>query len=189
MLTLGQSVRFALQLALCLGPRVAHAEADRPSESRPAARINEAAPLRHALGINPIFAPLGTVTGEYEVRLFSPATSLGLSAWYEYKDVRARWVYVKALVYPWGVALRGLGVGLTVGALRAYREPEQLTQMATDSAATLGIIAQYNFVFGPNDLLLVGLGLGGRTPLKSIPDNSPLSRVDGDGRIIAGVAF
>ena len=143
----------------------------------------------YALAVNPVFVPFGTLSAEYEMRAFRSMTALGVSGWYEYRDVRARWVYLKALVYPWGVALRGLGLGVTLGVIRAYRDPAEPAQLAQDTAPTIGAMAQYNFVFGPNELILVGVGLGVRTPLALIKDNSPLHRLDGDGRIVTGVVF
>ena len=143
----------------------------------------------YAVAVSPVFVPLGTLTAEYEMNAFRPMTTLGVSAWYEYRDVRARWVYAKALVYPWGVALRGFGIGVTLGVIRAYRDPGEPAQLAQDTAATVGAMAQYNLVFGPNDLILIGFGLGGRTPLTLIAEDSPLHRVDGDGRIVTGIVF
>jgi hypothetical protein len=55
-----------------------------------------------------VFIPFGTVSAEYEFAITS-ISSVGLSAWYEYREVRARWAYLKALVYPWGVAMQGFG--------------------------------------------------------------------------------
>jgi|SRR6185369_2503588 len=161
-------------------------EADRSAPS--ATPLAERRP-RHAVAVNPVFVPFGTLSAEYELRAFRPMTTLGVSAWYEYRDVRARWVYLKALVYPWGVALRGLGLGVTFGVIRAYRDPAEPAQLAEDTAPTVGAMAQYNFVFGPSDRILIGLGLGARTPLMLIKDGSPLHRLDGDGRVVTGVVF
>ena len=93
--------RWALSSALALtalpalgAPGNAEAPAQRP---------------RQLVAINPIFIPFGTLTAEYEFRATAFA-SLGLSGWYEYDDVRARWLYLKALVYPWGDAPSGLSV-------------------------------------------------------------------------------
>ena len=135
-----------------------------------------------------MFIPFGTLSGEYEVRA-TRLTTLGLSGWYEYRDVRARWLYLKALVYPWGRALSGLGLGLTAGVLRAYRDPADTADMPSDTAPTLGAMAQYTYLFGPDDVCLLGAGIGARTPLEHIAEDSPLKRVDGDVRIVAGVAF
>jgi hypothetical protein len=185
----------ALQLTFLAGAmistRVSFAEDARVGAERSGVSFGLPAQRRpsYALAVNPVFIPFGTLTAEYEMNVFRPMTALGVSAWYEYRDVRARWVYLKALIYPWGVALRGFGLGVTFGVIRAYRAPSELAQLAEDTAATVGAMAQYNFVFGSNDLILVGVGLGGRTPLKVIAEDSPLQRVDGDARIVTGIVF
>jgi hypothetical protein len=140
------------------------------------------------IAINPVFIPFGTLSGEYEFRVTALA-SLGLSGWYEYARVRARWLYLKALVYPWGEAPSGFSLGPTVGLLRAYREPDALDQPPHDSVPTVGAMAQYNFLFGPDELYLLGVGIGGRTPLLHVSADSPIERLDGDVRLVAGLAF
>lgn len=140
------------------------------------------------VAINPVFIPFGTLSAEYEFRV-TPLASLGLSGWYEYADVRARWLYLKALIYPWGNAPSGFSLGPTLGLLRAYREPDALDQRPSDTAPTVGVMAQYNFLFGPDDLCLLGVGIGGRTPLLHVSEPSPIESLDGDVRLVAGLAF
>lgn len=43
---------------------------------------------QQTIAINPIFAPLGTITAEYE-RTVSEHLTVGVSGWYEYKEVKA----------------------------------------------------------------------------------------------------
>ncbi|HKO90637.1 MAG TPA: hypothetical protein VJU61_05770, partial [Polyangiaceae bacterium] len=113
----------------------------------------------HVIAINPVFIPFGTLTGEYQLRV-TPLLSLGLSGWYEFRDVRARWAYLKVLFHPWGGAPGGFSLGPTLGLLRAYAEPGEPDQLASDTAPTVGAMAQYNFLFGPDDLFLLGAGIG-----------------------------
>jgi hypothetical protein len=140
------------------------------------------------VAINPVFIPFGTLSAEYEFRVTALA-SLGVSGWYEFADVRARWLYLKALVYPWGNAPSGLSLGPTLGLLRVYREPDALDELPRDTVPTVGAMAQYNFLFGPDDLCLLGVGIGGRTPLLQVSADSPIERLDGDVRLVAGLAF
>ena len=180
--------RLSLAVAsVCVSVSALSAAADRVAASS-AAPVADSPSPQHAIAINPVFIPFGTLTGEYEFRA-TRFTTLGLSGWYEYRDVRARWAYLKALVYPGGQALRGLGLGLTAGVIRAYPDPADAAGPPSDIAPTLGAMAQYNYLFGPNDICLLGAGIGARTPLQHIPDDSPLERVDGDVRIVAGLAF
>ena len=140
----------------------------------------------HSLAVNPVFAPFGTLTAEYEGAV-APAFTLGISAWYEYQDVRARWLYAKLLYYPGGTALRGFGLGPTVGVIRAYREEDAVDQVEHESATLLGLMAQYDLVLF--DRLLLGAGIGGRVVAAEIGERSPLRRFDGDVRLVAGLVF
>lgn len=186
-----RALRVLLASIVVFSARVSFADSARVEADRSALSARPPAEPRpsYAVAVNPVFVPFGTLSAEYEMRAFRPMTTLGVSAWYEYRDVRARWAYLKALVYPWGVALRGLGLGVTLGVIRAYRDPTEPTQLAEDTAPTVGAMVQYNFVFGPSDRILVGVGLGARTPLALIKEDSPLHRLDGDGRIVTGVVF
>jgi hypothetical protein len=144
-------------------------------------------PVReHSVAVNPVFAPLGTVTAEYE-GVVAPALTLGLSGWYEYRDVEARWLYAKTLYYPGGTALRGLGLGFTAGVIWAYADDDAVDTMAEDSAPLVGLMAQYDLVLF--DRLLLGVGIGGRVVAAEIADDSPLRRFDGDVRLVAGLVF
>jgi len=142
---------------------------------------------KQTIALNPIFIPFGTITAEYEHHLFSQATTLGISGWYEYKDIKARWIYLKAMYYTGGSSLKGLGLGLTAGVLRAYRDKEKPQQLAQDTTPILGALVQYNWLFGKRDNILTGIGLGGRASLKQATDNSPLTKFDGDLRLVFGI--
>ncbi len=140
---------------------------------------------RQSIAVDPVLAPLGTLTAEVERTLFSPKTSVGLSGWYEYDNVRARWLYAKVMVYPGGEALKGCGIGLTSGLLTAYQE-ENDGKREHETAPILGIMTQYNWLPGSSETILVGLGIGGRVTLKRLDDGSPLNRFDGHVRLVLG---
>jgi hypothetical protein len=183
---------WALSSALLLAVRPALAAppstpAPEESAAPDVAELAEQLPTQ-LVAINPIFIPFGTLSAEYEFRVTARA-SLGLSGWYEFDDVRARWLYLKALIYPWSDAPNGVSLGPTLGLLRAYREPTAVDQVPRDTTPTIGAMAQYNFLFGPADLYLLGVGIGGRTPLLHVSANSPIERLDGDVRLVAGLAF
>ncbi|MEY4543973.1 MAG: hypothetical protein RL685_168 [Pseudomonadota bacterium] len=88
-----------------------------------------------------------------------------------------------------GRSYAGLWVGLTTGLVRAYAAPEQRALFDQDTAPTIGAMAQYNYLFGPGEQLVLGVGVGARTPLVSIRTGSPLRRLDGDVRLVAGAVF
>lgn len=163
---------------------VESAATDAPAHVAPA----EPASIQHTFALNPVFIPFGAVNAEYERALLTRFTSLGMSAQYEYRHSRARWFYAKMMFYPCR-ALHGFGLGLTAGLTRAYRDPEDIQKMPQDTAASVGFIAQYNLLFGPRDLVLVGLGGGGRVALQEDFARSPLRRFDAEARIVLGVAF
>lgn len=144
---------------------------------------------QQTVAVNLLALPFGTATAEYEHVLFSPKTSLGVSGWYEYDNVVARWAYLKAMYYPGGTALKGLGIGITAGVIRYYRDDDKPDQLAKDTSPMAGVMVQYNWLPGARDKYLIGVGIGGRAALKDLADNSPLKRFDGDARIVCGIAF
>jgi len=183
----------ALALAAVLRTTPVFAKPTASAQPPPSASTSSVEPAaqrpRQLIAINPVFIAFGTLTGEYEFGI-TRHLSLGASVWYEYRDVRARWMYAKVLFNPWGEAPSGFSLGPTLGVLTAYREPGESNQLSQDTAATVGAMAQYTHLFCPDELCLIGAGIGGRTPLVlSIPDASPLERLDGDVRLVAGVAF
>lgn len=138
---------------------------------------------------NPVFMPFGKINLEYE-RSLSTHTTAGISGWYEYRDIRARWVYAKYMYYPGGTALKGLACGVTAGFLRGYREDDNDTSVRDkEDTPTAGVMLQYNWLYGKKKQLLVGIGAGARSALKDIDDNSPMERFDGDGRLELGWLF
>jgi hypothetical protein len=142
--------------------------------------------VRQTVAVNPISIPFGTLTAEYE-RALAPSLAVGLSGWYEIKEVQARWAYAKVLVYPWKRAPAGLSFGVTAGVIRWYRQGDEPDLMAHDTAPIAGLMAQYNLVIRRR--VLLGAGLGGRMALAEIPRDSPVQRFDADLRLVVGIAF
>ncbi len=149
---------------------------------------SETSHLQYVAG-NPIFIPFGTINLEYE-RSLGTHTTAGISGWYEYHDVKARWVYAKYMYYPGGTPLKGFACGLTAGILRGYRgDDEEKTVKEKEDTPTAGVMFQYNWLFGKKKRLLAGIGVGARSALNDIDDNSPMERFDGDGRLELGWLF
>lgn len=63
---------------------------------------------QQTFAINPLFLPFGTATAEYEHVLLSDKTSLGVSGWYEYDNVKARWAYLKLCIIQAEMLCKGL---------------------------------------------------------------------------------
>jgi hypothetical protein len=137
------------------------------------------------LAFNAIGLPFGLFSAEYEAAV-APGFTLGAGGSYlstgGFGDVRG-WAEGKAFYYPNEVALEGLGVGLTLGFLRAHN-PHR-----SDTRPTLGVMANYNWLLGSRHRFLVGAGAGARRVLGSIPDDSPVDRVYPDARAVIGLAF
>ncbi len=164
-----------IALFLCISNTMSHAQ--------------DAIAHRQSVAGNPVFMPFGTINLEYE-RILSTHATAGVSGWYEYSDIRARWIYAKYMYYPGGTALKGFACGITAGFLRGYREDDDDKDIRNkEDTPTAGIMIQYNWLFGENKKLLVGIGAGARSALKDIDDNSPMERFDGDGRLELGWLF
>lgn len=139
------------------------------------------------IALNPIFAPLGTITIEYERTFLKEDLSFGISGWYEYKDVRARWIYLKGMYYIGGKSLRGFAFGVTIGMIRWYREKNAVNQLQEDTTPIVGAMIQNNWYIGEDDNILIGIGFGSRVALKQSSTNSPLHKFDGDVRLVMGI--
>lgn len=144
---------------------------------------------QNALAFDPALLPLGTANLEFETALPMEKLSLGVSGWYEYKEVEARWAYGKILYYPFGKTFQGLALGPLAGVLRYYRQEDEANKMEKDTSLMVGAIGQYNWLLGSNDRFLIGVGAAVRTTVKEIKPESPLKRVDGELRLVAGITF
>jgi len=144
---------------------------------------------QNALAFDPVLVPLGTVNLEFETALPVQKLSLGVSGWYEYKEVEARWAYGKILYYLFGKTFQGLALGPLAGVLRYYRQEDEANKMEKDTSLMLGAIGQYNWLLGSNDRFLIGVGAAVRTAVKEIKPDSPLKQVDGELRLVAGITF
>ena len=151
-------------------------------------------PWLQAVSINPVGIPFGVFSGEYEVSLAATGVTAALggtttinSSVFDRDD---RWVSARLMYYPGEVALRGLAVGVSLGAHRAEREDDQpATVRAHDSALTLGLMGSYNQLVGRQERLVLGAGLGFRRVLKDVKSDSPLRQAYPDGRLVVGFAF
>jgi hypothetical protein len=143
--------------------------------------------LTQSVAVNPIFLPFGTATVEYERLIAGQSLTAGVSAWYEYDNVKARWVYAKCMYYPGGAALEGLSFGPTAGYLVGYRKDDEPQKRQSEGTATVGAMVQYNWLFGSHNNILAGIGVGGRAALKPLDDASPMKRVDADVRLVLGI--
>ncbi|MFL5577764.1 MAG: hypothetical protein ACJ79S_17550 [Gemmatimonadaceae bacterium] len=169
-----------LAVAVSLRPTAAAAQGYPAPVSQPVSQ-----PYVQTAAINAIGLPFGLFSAEYEVSL-APGFTVGAGGSYlstgGYGDVRG-WAEGKVLYYPNEVAFDGLGVGLTLGFLSARKDDR------SDTRATLGVMANYNWLLGAHRRFLVGTGVGARRVVGNIPDDSPVDRVYPDARAVIGIAF
>ncbi|MBN1541113.1 hypothetical protein JW992_03135 [candidate division KSB1 bacterium] len=151
-------------------------------------QTGSAAP-RQSLAANELFIPFGTLHIEYEHTLPMPSTTLAISVWHEFKDVKARWISIKSLFYPGGLPLKGLGIGFSFGVIRGYGRSHENSHSSRDTLPTFGTVLNYNWLFGHKQRFLMGIGFNGRSSIGKIEDASPLKRFDGEGRLVFGIAF
>jgi hypothetical protein len=153
-------------------------------------------PYYQTIAFNPILLPWGIFSADYE-RALSPAITLGVGGTYAAvrDEDKIGWMDVKALYYPNETALEGFGVGLTAGFVSAHSredadfflgQPEYRRQ---DSGATLGVVADYNWLVGKRERFLIGLGIGAKRVLKDVQGGSALNQVYPSGRFSIGLAF
>lgn len=153
-------------------------------------------PYLQTVAVNPLAIPFGILSGEYEVSLPTPGLTVGVggtitagSSIYSDED---RWIEGRAMYYPNEVALSGFGIGVTLGAHRAKSDSRDVTELGRrphDSGATLGVLGSYNFLLGRQQRLVFGIGAGAKRVLKKVSNDSPLSQVYPDGRLVIGFAF
>jgi hypothetical protein len=167
--------------------------------------------FRNALGTNFIAIPFGVFSVDYEHAVGSSGMSVGFGALTGTDDgQRISWGHAKVKYYPAENSLRGLALGLTAGMVS---ERDRFTDcigigqpggvctdaVRTESAPTIGVVVDYNWLLGRRNRFLFGIGVGARRVLKDVEDCSngcppgtvisPLEQVYPDGRFTLGFAF
>jgi hypothetical protein len=167
-----------------------------------AAQTAPADPYRQAVAVNALAIPFGWFSAEYEVALPSPGFALGVGgSWLTTGDDRNAWLEGKALYYPGERPFRGFSVGLTGGFHSARnrgecdrigncRVPEELRPFRTETAPTLGVVVNYDWLIGRQERFRIGLGVGAKRTLRDVGNTTGvLEQVYPDGRFVLGVAF
>lgn len=139
----------------------------------------------HAIIVDPVLAPLGTVHAEYEIALGQSSVTAGLGTWWEYSDIRDTWYHLKVTYYPSATMFDGLAIGLSAGIHHSYSG--DAAKRGHDSSPVAGGFVQYNWLLGSADRFLLGAGFGAEMPLKARSSDSPLRAWNGNLRLMAGV--
>jgi hypothetical protein len=162
-------------------------------------------PWRQAFAVNALAIPFGLFSAEYEAALASPGFTIGVGgSWVTSGDDRHAWVEGKALYYPGERPFRGFSVGLTAGIHSARNRgdcendtlfegcaiPDEQRPFRTETAPTLGVIVNYDWLIGRQERFRIGLGGGAKRTLRDVGRTSGvLEQVYPDGRFVLGVAF
>jgi hypothetical protein len=185
---------------------------------------------RQTLGTNLLAIPFGIVSFDYEHVVGSGGVTMGLGGLHTFTvddegdgpfwwNGRLTWAQAKVKYYPSERSLRGLAVGLTAGIVQEseyfydylpYDPNNPPTQpprriRRSETAPTLGVVVDYNWLLGRSERFLVGIGVGAKRVLKDVDDDydccaiynltqpqrypSPLQQVYPDGRFTVGFAF
>lgn len=203
------------------------------ASTQPASAQGVGSAPRQTLGTNLLAIPFGVVSLDYEHVVGGAGFTVGVGGLHSFTyddeqdgpfwwNGRLSWAQAKVKYYPSEQSLRGLALGLTAGAVRETefqyeyvpydpsRPPPPSTQpprrlKRTESAATLGVVVDYNFLLGRGERFLIGIGVGAKRVLKDVDEGydccviydprqvprypSPLQQVYPDGRFTVGFAF
>jgi hypothetical protein len=153
-------------------------------------------PTRTYIGINPVGLPFDIGTVEVESAVAPGLTIGGVGSYIDVGDPKFVTGEFKVRYYPGEVVLRGVSIGAAAGLTRFSNKVDspiqgegQIRQSLT--APTLGIIVDYNWLYGREQHFLIGTGLGAKRVLAS---ENERNRVDIDRaiftlRLIIGYAF
>ena len=203
---------------MSLRPRVVSRRA-RAALLHPTARATTAraqttapAPVGQTVSTNPLAAPFGFLSGEYERALGTRGFSFGVGGLTSIgRDPQAlndggsdvfRSLQLKLKYYPRQQGLRGFAVGVTAGVAHerelwygsstidaSGREvwTERVTRART--APTIGTTLDYNAFLGRNRRFLLGVGIGARRPIGVPAGGGPLHGTLIDPRLQIGFGF
>jgi len=179
--------------------------------------------FRQTLGTNLLAIPFGVFSVDHEHAVGTGGFAVGLGALHtavgdgnDDDDFRVTWAQAKLKYYPGETTLRGVAVGITAGVVQdrdneyvyALYDPMNPTSTPPtrvrrkDTAATIGVVVDYNWLLGREERFLFGIGVGAKRVLKDVGndnvifpgggysgDRSPLQQVYPDGRFTVGFAF
>jgi hypothetical protein len=180
-------------VALCAGPL--SAQGNLPMS--PAAAVPE---WRSFIGANPLGIPFDIVSVEGETTVATGST-IGVVA--SYNDIDSKQYTTGDLrykYYPSEVAMRGFGVGLSVG-MSKFRGADGTfvcgtppcgdPPIKTIQSPTLGVLIDYNWTQGPSQKFVIGTGVGAKRVLASETKRNEigLDRAYVTARFVIGLLF
>ena len=158
-----------------------------------------APPPRTAIATNPVAIPFGVVTLDVERAVGHAGITVGVGGTWLTDDRDTRWADARVMYYPNETPLRGFAIGLTAGVVSEEGEPDVIVcelpgacapfDYGSQTAPTIGVRTDYNWLVGKRRRMLVGIGLGAKRVLRRADENSFLEQVYGDGRFVIGLTF
>lgn len=151
-----------------------------------------------AVATNPLAIPFGLFTLDVETALSTPGLTFGVGGTWIAEGNDKRWADARVMYFPGEVALRGFAIGLTGGVVSEEGDRDVTICSPTggacraqrsETAPTLGVRVDYDWLVGKRKRMLVGLGLGAKRVLRDVNQGSPLDQVYGDGRFVVGITF
>ena len=145
------------------------------------------------IGINPLGIPFDVGSIELESAVAAGVTLGGLASYTDVDNDRFTTFDFKVRYYPGDIVLKGFSAGLSIGYLR-YSNADSLTDTGARrslTAATIGVLADYNWMLGRSQRFLVGTGVGAKRVLASSDARKAvdLPRAYPTVRFIVGFAF
>jgi hypothetical protein len=150
-------------------------------------------PSRTYIGINPIGVPADIGTVELESGVAQGVTLGGVASYIDVSGSRFTTFDFKFRYYPAEVVLRGYSVGATVGVTRFSNDVGNDVGGSREAltAPTVGVILDYNWLYGREQHFLLGTGIGAKRVLagQSERDRADVDRAVFTARLIVGYAF
>jgi hypothetical protein len=153
------------------------------ADAQPAAPARK--PARLAVATNPLAIPFGLFTLDVETATHTPGLTIGAGGTWITEGHDKRWADARVMYFPGEVALRGFALGLTGGVV----SEEGADGERSESAPTLGVRMDYDWLVGVRKRMLVGIGIGVKRVLRDVSDVSSLDQVYADGRFVVGLTF
>ena len=158
-----------------------------------------ATPPRLAIATNPIAVPFGLLSLDLESATRAPGLTVGVAGTWLTDGRDKGWGDARVTYFPSERAFRGFAIGLTAGVVAEQGDRAGIISCTpdgrcatkpTETAPSLGVRMDYDWLVGARKRMMVGIGLGAKRTLKDVDSNrSELDQVYGDGRYVVGIVF
>lgn len=116
---------------------------------------------RTVVSLNPLGLPFKYVSGEIEQKLSDIATLGGSASYLDAGDGSYASFEAKFRLYPAEEAFKGFSIGIAAG-VSHLTESFSNRSDRSESAPTIAVIADYNWLLGKTQRVLVGTGVGAK---------------------------